>query len=61
LSTLTPAERHMLTLTKRGYEDAVIAQTFGMKIAEMRAMREAAEKKLRLQATPDQGGEWWDK
>jgi len=59
-TTLTPAERHILELTKRGYEDAAIAQTFGMRIAEMRAMREAAEKKLRLQETPARE-EYWDR
>lgn len=56
---LTPAERHILELTNRGYEDAAIAQTFGLRIADMRAMRDAAEKKL--ENVPAQREEYWDR
>jgi DNA-binding CsgD family transcriptional regulator len=56
---LTPAERRILELTKRGHEDAAIARTFGMSVITMRELRAAAERKLGTALT--QGDEYWNR
>lgn len=58
--TLTPAERHMITLYKRGYTDEVVAHTFDVKVHEIREMKAAAEKKLEAAQVPARE-EYWDK
>lgn len=57
---LTPAEKRILELTRRGHEDAVIAVTFGVRLSELRKMREAAQAKLRA-AQREQEEAWWNR
>jgi DNA-binding NarL/FixJ family response regulator len=55
--TLTPAERHVLGLDKRGYTDAEIALVFETTSTRVKEMRSSAQSKL----TPASAGEeWWN-
>lgn len=58
MAALTPAERHLLTLYKRGYTDEVVAHTFGVRVSEIKAMKAAAEKKLANVPAPRE--EYWN-
>jgi DNA-binding NarL/FixJ family response regulator len=56
--TLTPAERHVLELDKRGYTDAEIALVFETTSIRVKEMRVSAQSKLAPVST---GDEHWNR
>lgn len=58
MALLTPAEKRILELFKRGHPESAVARTFGVNRARIREMKAAAEAKL--QKTPAQGEEYWN-
>lgn len=60
MADLTPAEKRILELFKRGHPESAVARTFGVNRARIREMKAAAEAKLGT-ARVAQGEEHWNR
>ncbi len=55
--TLSPAERRILELSKRGYTDEELARDYHVSIQRIRDIKAAAKAK----SAPNAGGEYWNR